>query len=191
MNARNTAALALVAALTACASPMTESVQGFLCCNQTVAKGWLSSENILGGTVIPLGSPVRVNSIKRERYAYGSIGNSEYGFSHDTGKTEAETTRWLSTIVTQGDPAREMEKFPSTVKIAISSSRVFVGMTRQQVLMAIGHPSASLNPDPASLTWKYWTAIDDDPVVLHFDASGTLTKLTGTPGGLRLVQLAM
>ncbi len=177
--------------LAGCATSMQSPVEGYLCCNQTSAKGWLSSENILGGNSIPLGSKVRVTTIKRDRYAYGTIAGSEYGLSHDAAKTFTDTVGWLEKIVIKTDPTIELERWPGPVKVAVSASRIFVGMTKPQVLMAIGYPAASLTPDTKSITWKYWTTIDDDPVVLQFDSSGILEKIIASPTTLRIVQLAM
>ena len=185
-----TVTVAVIAASLAagCASALKEPVSGFLCCNQTLGKGWVSSENIQGGLGLPFGTPVKITSIKRERYAYGVVGATEYGFSQDSAKSEAETAEWLRTIVVAENPKKIFDTWPDKVRAAVGANKVFVGMTREQVLMSIGHPSRSITASVDAPIWKYWTAIEDDPVELQFDAAGVLAKVSGKPASLRMVE---
>jgi hypothetical protein len=184
-------ALAASAALllAACAAPVQQPINGYLCCNLRLNKGWVSSANIQGGSLLPFGEPARITSIKRTYYAYGSVRDAEYGFSEDSAKSEADTLRWARRIIVAEDPRLVFSQWPSEIRAAVSAAKVMKGMTRAQVIMAIAYPAPADTPDLSSRTWRYWTTIDDTPVELQFDANDVLERITGSEAGLRLVEL--
>ncbi len=170
---------------------MSAPIQGYLCCNVSLNKGWISSSNIRGGPVLPFGEPVQINFLKRTYYAYGDVRGAEYGFSEDSAKTREDTLAWLRSIIVPEDPRKVFASWPADVRAAVSAGKVIVGMTREQVVTSIGYPSRSDTPDIAASTWKYWTTMDDAPVELRFGADGTLEKVSGPDGALRSVESSL
>lgn len=184
--------LALSAAaitLAGCAAPLDKPLAGYTCCNLRAADGWISSNNVQGGALIPLGEPVTLGSIKRSYYVYGEVGGREFGFRDDSASTEEQTLRWVRRIVVADDPRKQLEKLPADVRKAIGAARVVVGMTRAEVAMALGFPSPTDTPDTAAPTWRYWTAHPDEPVDLRFDADGKLAEVSGKPAAVRQIEL--
>jgi len=74
------------------------------------------------------------------------------------------------------DPRPKVAAAAPKVRSAIQSARVTKGMTRDQVLIALGWPISSENPHLDAATWKYWLW-SFSPFTLHFDANGRLAKI--------------
>lgn len=174
--------------LSACvATPIAKPIAGYSCCNLRVDGGWVSSNNVQGGALIPAGEPVRLTSIKRQFYVYGAIGGQDIALRDDHAKTEADTLRWVNKVVVAEDPRLQLKTWPTDVRRAAQAGRVVVGMTRDQVLFALGHPSPEDTPNLGVSTWRYWTQLDDSPVDLTFDESGRLASLSGKPAAIRAI----
>ncbi|MBO9645605.1 MAG: hypothetical protein J7603_21070 [Pseudacidovorax sp.] len=61
-------------------------------------------------------------------------------------------------------------------------------MTREQVAMALGYPSAELTPEPATASsWAYYAMQDEQPVTLRFDTQGRLERVDGSEDAKALV----
>lgn len=62
-----------------------------------------------------------------------------------------------------------------------------VGMTREQVLMAVSYPIADENPDLGSKVWKYWLS-SDWQFEVHLDDQGKVSEVKADPNieGLNL-----
>lgn len=181
-------AAALGGLLSACSMPIKPALKGYTCCNLRVHTDWISSNNVQGGTLIPAGEPVELNWIKRQFYVYGSIGGLDISLRDDAAKTEADTMRWLQRIVTTEDPKLQLATWPADVRLAVRSARVMPGMSRAQVLMALGPPSRVDTPDMAASKWRYWTAAEDLPVELVFGSDDRLQRLEGKPAAVRVIE---
>lgn len=194
MPPRRPAALALLSGaaallLSACAAlPIDPPISGHTCCNLRLEHGWISSNNVQGGTVIPAGEPVRLQSIKKQFYVYGTLGSAEVAFRDDNARNEHETLDWLRQVVVSQDPRIEFNSWPAEVRQAVRAAKVMPGMTRAQVRMALGPPSRSDTPDPKAKVWRYWTALEDLPVDLLFGDDGRLASLSGRPSAVRLLE---
>lgn len=177
-------------ALAGCAANQLEQpIAGYTCCNLRANSGWISSNNVQGGDLVPAGSPIKMAAIKRQYYVYGWVGEQEFGLRDDTAKTESDTLGWVRRVVVAADPKPQMATWSPEVRTAIGAARVFVGMTRAQVAMALGHPSRNDTPDLAAAVWRYWTPVEDLPVDLKFDGDGTLQELAGKASAIRTLVL--
>jgi hypothetical protein len=179
--------LAAAALLSGCATPIQPPIVGYTCCNLRPVDGWVSSHNVQGGALLPAGEPVKLDAIKKRYYVYGTAGGTDIGLRDDNAKNEADTLAWVRTIVVSGDPRAKLATWPAEIRTAVQTAKVMVGMSREQVLMSLGYPAKADTPDLASPTWRYWTALDDTTVDLHFDEAGRLIKVSGTPTGVGLV----
>lgn len=171
------------------ATPMQQPISGYTCCNLRATQGWVSSNNVQGGDLIPAGSTILLNSIKRQYYLYGRIGSAEYGLRADSAKTEQDTMRWVQRVVVAEDPSPQLAAWPGEVRAAVGAARVFVGMKRAQVAMALGYPSPTDTPELSASLWRYWTPAEDLPVDLRFDAEGTLVELIGKASAVRTLEM--
>lgn len=171
----------LSAGLSGCmADKFPKPIEGYTCCNLRAQYGWISSDNQQRGDLVPLGAPVRLLSIKRKYYVYGTVGDNDIALRDDSAKTEADTLRWIQRVVVSEDPLQRMAAWPAEVKTAIQATKVIPGMTREQVAMAVGHPSPNDTKDLDGDTWRYWTGIDESPVDVHFNGEGIVDRIDGS-----------
>ncbi len=174
--------------LAGCAAiPLSEPVAGYTCCNLRSDGGWISSNNVQGGDLVPAGEAIKLTSVRRKFYVYGTIGGTDFGLRDDSAATEKDTLRWIHRIVVSSDPRATLNSWPSDVRSAVGAGRVFIGMTREQVAMAIGYPSPNDTPDLTASTWRYWTAAEDVTVDLRFSDQGKLVEFLGKPSAVRTI----
>lgn len=165
--------LAVVAARAAAADDLGE---GFLCCNMRTDGSWISDSNYMesGKTMIPFGTPVKHTGYGRFRVNLEingkrqSIGND---YSRDL-SMEAFARRYI----VKDDPRAKVAAAPAKIRSAIESARVAKGMTREQVLISLGYPISSENPQLDAPMWRYWLG-SFSPYVVYFDGSGHVTKV--------------
>jgi hypothetical protein len=181
---------ATLATLAGCATPINPPITGYTCCNLHPEYDWVSSNNVQGGALLPAGQPVVLDSVKKKYYVYGSMGGTAVGLRDDNSKSEAETLEWVRHIVVAESPKAKLATWPADVREAVQSGKVLVGMTREQVLVSLGYPAKNDTPKLDAPVWRYWTAQADDPVELHFDEAGRLTKLTGSAAAVAAVSAA-
>jgi hypothetical protein len=88
---------------------------------------------------------------------------------------------YLGQLVVTTDPRVKIETFSPEVKAAIESGRVMVGMTKEQVTMALGHPLKKENPNLlTSPMWRYYYGSFDE-IFIVFDTDGTVRAIEGLP----------
>ena len=179
----------LAGLLSGCATPIEPAVAGYACCNLRMQYGWISSNNVQGGTLLPVGEPVQMTTIKRQYYVYGRIGGLDVALRDDASKSEAQTLQWVRSIIVKDDPRLQLAAWPSDIRAAVLAARVVIGMSRAQVLMALGPPSRIDTPDMAAASWRYWTEADDLPVDLHFGSDDRLQRIEGKPTAVRVISL--
>ena len=149
----------LISAVAACvvSAPTTaqELYSGFLCCNyRHDGSGWMSDSNYGPNPMMSLGATVTMESYGRYRVnttmngARMSIGND---YSRDL-----SLEQFAKRIIVRQDPKIRLATFPRAVQDAISSGRIMTGMTKEQVLMAMGYPVTSETPQLDMPTWRYW-----------------------------------
>lgn len=182
--------LLAVAALSGCASDkFTPPIAGYTCCNLRLSSGWISSNTVVSGALLPAGEAVSIDSMQRAYYAQGTVGSKRVSLRNDTARDKEETLRWIRRIVVAEDPRLQAASWPQDVQNAVRSARVIKGMTRAQVLMALGYPSLADTPDPEAATWRYGVLMQEDETVdIEFDAEGRVRGLRGTPAGVRAIE---
>jgi outer membrane protein assembly factor BamE (lipoprotein component of BamABCDE complex) len=79
-----------------------------------------------------------------------------------------------------------MAAFPPAIRDAILAVKVMPGMTREQVLMAVGYPVAAENPSLDAPTWRYWRDSWSEYQV-NFDEKGLVKSVVGDPVSLSRV----
>lgn len=180
--------IAASAAIVGCATKLPQPTTGYTCCNLRPDYGWVSSTNILGGAIVPAGEPVVIDTLKRDRYAYGTIGGDYVSLRDDTARSREDMLRWTNQIVVPTDPKLTLATWSPDVQKAVYSAKVVVGMTRPQVLMSLSYPSRNDTKDLNANTWRYWTTQEDEPVDILFGADGVVSGFSGKPSAVRTVE---
>ena len=149
---------------------------GFLCCNLRTDGAWISDSNYQesGKRIIPFGTPAKVKGLGRYRVHIEIEGKSQAignDYSRDI-PMEAFARRY---IVSE-DPKAKVSRAAPKVRRAIESARVTRGMTKEQVLTALGYPISSENPNLDVPRWRYWLW-SFSPFVVHFDDAGRVSRV--------------
>jgi hypothetical protein len=173
--------------LTADAQP-TDVQAGYLCCNMRSDGNWMSDSNYLesGKFIVPFGTPVTMTGYGRYRVNI-EINGAAQALGNDYSRyvpMEAFAKRY---IVKQ-DPRAIVAAAPQKVRTAIESARVTKGMTRDQVLIALGYPIGNENPHLDATVWKYWLWTFS-PFRVQFDSNGEVVRVSGDRETLAVVYL--
>jgi SmpA / OmlA family len=161
---------------------------GYLCCNMRSDGSWISDANYLeaGKTTVPLGTPVSVLGFGRYRVNV-KINGQPQAIGNDYSRYVAMDA-FAKRYVVKDDPRAQLATMPSKIRTAVESARVTKGMTRDQVLMALGYPIASENPHLDAATWKYWLWTFS-PYRVVFDSNGLVSRVSGSEDTLANVYL--
>ena len=173
-------------ALTGAALVLTASValggddtfSGYLCCNMRTDGSWISDINYdeSGKTVVPAGTPVKVLGYGHYRVKV-EIAGKKQAIGNDYSRDLALPV-FAKRYVVADNPADKLSQYPEKIRNAITSSRLVKGMTREQVLMAVGYPVSSENPHLEDKVWRYWLSsfaefrvkFDDQQLVSEVEA---------------------
>ena len=138
------------------AQALPQPAEGFLCCNMRTDGKWISdinySEN--GKKMIPVGTPVKATGYGRQR-VYIDLPDGKQAIGNDYSRN-LDLTTFAQRYIVAEDPRRKLAGFSPKVRKAVESARVMPGMTREQVLMAVGYPGSSENPKLDARIWRFW-----------------------------------
>ncbi|HUE31256.1 MAG TPA: hypothetical protein VMR79_10275 [Verrucomicrobiae bacterium] len=163
------ATLALASLLAACKgpavpNPMTGQTR-FLCCNLHYEKPEISDANYLKGTLIPYGTHVQVLEVRKNTVKFQAEGHPPITLVLKYGKDTLGMDEYLNRIFLREDPHVKLPK-PSKDKkqaAAVERTRKLIeegtvepGMTKDEVLMAVGYPPVHRTPSLSSPNWTYW-----------------------------------
>jgi hypothetical protein len=162
--------LAISLAMVANQAAAQSKPEGFTCCNLRYESGgdWISDINYYHPNLIPLGSPAKVTDYGRYRAAV-TINGKPMRLGNDYSRdlsNELFAAKWIVT----DDPKKKLAGYPKATQDAIKEMKVRKGMTREQVIMSLGHPVTSENPDPKANILRYWLgSFDEFQVVFDGD----------------------
>lgn len=153
--------LTALLALAACGSPPhrdeTPWLAGYTCCNLHYDGDWISDANYTDLPFIPAGAPISVAYPVKDSYrAYATIGGRPFRLGLDFGRPVEGAEQWVSKIVLRDDPRINNAAWSLEVRQAIAQGKIMVGMTKEQVLTAVGYPLPTKTPNLDSNVWRYW-----------------------------------
>jgi hypothetical protein len=161
--------------------------EGFLCCNmRTDGKNWISDSNYLEekSTVVPVGTPLRHDGFGRHR-VHVQIDGKRFSIGNDYSR-DIKLEDFARRYIVGEDPRVKLATFPAAVRSAILEFKVAPGMTREQVLMALGYPMSSENPSLDAKEWKYWLH-SFSPFTVKFSDAGRVVEVESDPATLARV----
>lgn len=175
-----TRTLALAAALALAAPVQAQQVpkEGFLCCNLRTDGSWISDINYeeSGKTMIPLGTPLKFVDYGRYR-VYVEIAGKRQAIGNDYSR-DLKREAFAARYILAANPRDKLASAPPRIRKAVEGAKVAAGMTREQVVMAVGYPVTSENPDYDAKVWKFWLW-SFSPFTVYFDDQGRVAKVTG------------
>ena len=177
-------AAAAIVPLAGWAQPTPE---GFLCCNLRTDGKWISDINYAeaGKRIVPLGTTAKVTGYGRYR-AYVDLGDGTKQAIGNDYSRDIELGAFAQRYVVAQDPKAKLAGYPAKQREAIASARISVGMTREQVLMAVGFPVSSENPNLDAKTWRFWLSSFAE-FQLIFDDEGRVKEVITDPTTRNLV----
>jgi len=148
---------------------------GYACCNLRYSGDWISDMSSGELPFIPVGTQILVREVEGTR-ANVEVDGKPYRFGHDYGRAQEKTPDWVDKLVVLDDPSLKLAKYPANIRSAIEAGKILRGMSKEQVIMALGYPATSDTPKLEAATWKYyWLRY---PIMLHWDG-GRLGKIEG------------
>lgn len=170
-----------LAALLPAAAWSQPTPEGFLCCNMRTDGKWISDINYAesGKRILPLGTAMKVTGYGRYR-AHVDVGDGTRQALGNDYSRDLELGAFAARYVVAEDPKKKLAGFPPKVRDAISSARLMKGMTREQVLMSVGYPVTSENPQLDTKVWRFWlNSFAEFQVV--FDDAGRVKEIVTDP----------
>jgi hypothetical protein len=161
---------------------------GYLCCNMRTDGSWISDINYAeaGKRVIAAGTPAKVTGYGRFR-VHVDLNGSRQSIGNDYSR-DMDLESFARRYVVSEDPAAKIAGYPARIRSAITSARLTPGMTREQVIMSVGYPVTSENPQLDAKLWRFWHSSFAEFQVV-FGPDGTVKEITTDPQTRNLVVL--
>lgn len=163
-----------------------EGADRYTCCNLRYDDRWISESNVLARPFIPAGSRVKISDWGRNRVNV-LIEGRPLGASPDYGLEKLTREQFADRLFIKDDPRQRFAAYALQVQSAILEGRIMAGMTREQVVMSIGHPRADLTGDVSGRRWVYTATSDSDDFDLDFDDAGVVREINASSRVKRLV----
>ncbi|MDH5577038.1 MAG: hypothetical protein OEZ09_01140 [Betaproteobacteria bacterium] len=182
------AAIALGILLAGCATMPGQSgsatsgapsqLSGYTCCNLHYENDWISDANWSSMPMIPAGASIKVIDYGRYRVNV-EIDGRKMRLGLDYGR-QMPLEQWAAKVVVADDPRRKIAAWPAPVRDAVRAGKVAVGMSKEQVLVAIGYPPMHQTPSLEAPQWKYWHTGFGSYLVV-WDGAGRLKDVIADP----------
>lgn len=166
MRARTGAwvALTLAVGLAGCGqrgpvAPEEAWLTGYTCCNLRYEAGgdWISDGNYTGNPMIPAGSRIRVaKPAYQATRVRADIEGRPWRLGQDYSRQAEFFEDWVGKLVDKEDPRARIATWPREVQEAVASGRIALGMTREQVIVALGYPLRNATMSLNNNVWRYW-----------------------------------
>ncbi len=150
----------------------------YTCCNIYYERDSSVDANYHVGTLIPYGSPVRVEKATANSLTVNA-GGATVTLHHEYGGAQESAQQYFDKLLAREDPKPKVATYSKAVQAAIHESRVEVGMTRAEVITSIGYPPTHRTPDLAAPEWTYWHNRWLTYKVV-FDQDGRVARFIGT-----------
>lgn len=166
--------------------PAGPLLTGYLCCNMRTYGNSISDINYdeQGTSIVAVGTPARITGYDF-RFFNVDLAGKPQRIKNDYSRNITLIDFAQRYVVTE-DPKLKLASFAPATSAAIRAGKVMPGMTREQVLMAIGYPVAGENPSLEATTWRYWRDSWSEYQV-SFDDKGLVRTVVGDPVALSRV----
>jgi hypothetical protein len=105
---------------------------------------------------------------------------------HDYGRDQESLDAWVNKIVVKDDPRSRISSYPMAIQEAIREGKVMIGMSRDQVIVALGYPLTSENLSLDAPQWRMWRSSRGE-YQLNFSRDGHLASVTGDDSVTHLI----
>jgi hypothetical protein len=168
-----TVALTGLIAAAACKGPVVQSpLTGqtrYLCCNLRYEKPVITDNPYQVGTLIPAGTRVEILEVRTDSVKFRPEGHPDITIVEKYGRRELPFDQFVSRIFVNSDPRTQLRRTtprargkrrgaePASSPLALVEQGIAQpGMTRDEVIMALGYPPANRTPSLEAAEWHYW-----------------------------------
>ena len=152
--------LCLIVLAAACKGPAVQSPlvgqTRYLCCNFHYEKTKVTDVNAQVGVLVPVGTPVTILAVYRDSVEFQPVGHPVITLVHRYGRKNQSMEQLLDNWFVGTDPTAKVRRLPAKIQQNVTQGVVVPGMTKAQVLMALGYPPAHETPSLESPQWTYW-----------------------------------
>lgn len=139
---------------------------------------WISDAPLVGLPFVPAGARMKVVEYRKDRAIVLIDGRKmRVGVDHQTGETIQQL---IARLTSADDPRPKIAAWPEDLRAAVSAGRVLQGMTREQVVTALGRPRIDLVRSLEQAEWSYQLHADDSEIFLVFNEGGRLNLVDGS-----------
>lgn len=147
----------------------------YTCCNLHYEGDWISDANLTALPMIPAGSRIAVKEYGSNRAAV-TIEGRPMRLGLDYGREKQSVPAFVARLAVKDDPRLRIAAFPAPVQAAVAAGKLTLGMTKEQVLISLGHPRIDTTPSLDASEWRYSTRGEED-FVLRWDADQRLREI--------------
>ncbi len=146
----------LILSLASLSAAAEDQLSGFLCCNMHSDGASISDININEPDqhVIPVGTPLRATGYSKHRVKV-VVENKNQAIANEYSR-DIPIQEFAKRYIVQEDPGVKLKSYPKNVQYAIAAGHLVKGMNREQVIMSLGYPISSENPNLNSKEWTFW-----------------------------------
>ena len=148
-------------------NPMTGEMR-YTCCNMHYEKTAMTDVNFQQGVLIPYGTRVQILEVRRNSVKFQPQGHPPITLVRRYGKNAGSMDEYLDRLFPREDTHAKLPVATWTkkgkqssgdadkIRKNIETGSVDAGMTRDEVLMALGYPPAHRTPSLDTPMWTYW-----------------------------------
>jgi len=153
----------------------------FLCCNLRYDPGRpeITDSIAAQGTLVPFATRVEVQKVTRDSVVFTPAGHPAITLDYEHGGRVPFDT-FLSRLFVTEDPRLKLKKVPARQVKQVEKATIAPGMSRDQVLLAVGYPPAARTPALEAATWVYGDGGGSDAFVVYFDGDRVSSVQRGT-----------
>jgi hypothetical protein len=170
-------ALALIAACLAQAAISQDLPTGYTCCNLHFDKDRISDANWTHAPMILAGAPIRVLSYGTNE-SQVEIDGKPFVIAHEYGRKQENVEQFVRKLVVPSNPAQKIASWPEAVRNAVRTGTVVNGMTREQVIVAVGYPPTHRTPSLDMPVWNHWQS-RAGRFEIYWGADGKIERTNG------------
>jgi hypothetical protein len=151
----------------------------YTCCNLHYSGDWVSDLNYSSQTRIPAGTPVKVTDYGRYR-VITEIGGKQIRLGLDYGRRDETLAQYARKLTVDRDLRFRIGSFPPVVQDAIRAGKLLHGMSKEQVVIAVGFPARHETASVNAPVWKFWHTSRASYLV-RFDEQGRVKDIEAEP----------
>ncbi len=159
-SARLLPVLTLTLLLAGCVGPVVPNPRTgetrYLCCNLRYEKPKITDVTYQIGTLIPFGTRVQIVSVRRNAVEFQPEGYPVITMVLKFGKNQMSVDRMIDEWFVTEDPRKKLKKIPAKRVKLIEQGLIDDGMSKFEVMTALGIPAAHRTPTMESSEWHYW-----------------------------------